>query len=65
MDSSITRDMIDKWRNYLKVAEPYGEEELRFYDGEWNPEREASSSAKTVLEKLGINPYDDDDYGIY
>lgn len=65
MDLPITREMIDKWRNYLKAAEPYKEEESRLYDGEWDPKREAASSAKMVLKELGINPYDDNDYGIY
>lgn len=65
MDIHITREMIDKWRKYLKAAEPYSEEDNHLYDGEWNPARQAATSSKMLLEYFGMNPYDDDDYGIY
>lgn len=65
MDLPITRDMIDKWKDALKKAEPYSEEEYRLYDVKWNPEREKATTAKMLLKEFGINPYDANDYGIY
>lgn len=65
MDYNIKRNDIDKWRKYLKQAEPYEDYDSLPFDGPSEPEREQATTAYRLLTYFGLDPYDDNDYGIY
>lgn len=61
-DSIVKRCHIDKWREYLKRAEPYSDDEW-IDDGKNDLYRENATIALMVLKEFGLDPYDDNDYG--
>lgn len=65
MDSVITRAKIDIMRNHIKKYKPFENSDptLNQYDGEYDIKRENSTGYMNALTALGINPYDDNDYG--
>ena len=67
MDSNIKRADIDMLRKLVKAAEPYdfNDDEYRLYDSKGDSNRTKATDALYTLQKLGIDPYDDNDYGEY
>ena len=65
MDYHISKSLVDDMRHQIKTHEPYQDDdpEWNLYDAIGDPQREKSTSAKKILEALGIDPYDDNDYG--
>ncbi len=65
MDYHISKSLVDDMRRQIKTHEPYQDDdpEWNLYDAIGDPQREKSTSAKKILEALGIDPYDDNDYG--
>lgn len=59
----VKRAEVDKWRNYLKNAEPYEDYENLPYDMDFDPKREQATSALILLKAYGLDPYNDNDYG--
>ena len=58
----LKRRHIDMWRGDLKRAEPYSDDEWKD-DAENDLYRENATIALIILQKLGLDPYDDNDYG--
>ena len=66
MDSTITRSKIDEYRAYIKQYQPYADDspEMQYLDAEIDPCRLKATTARRILEAYGIDPYDDNDYGV-
>lgn len=67
LDSNIKRADIDKLRALVKKAKPFSLDDpvLDTYDGDADIDRLKSTHALMALKELGIDPYDDNDYGEY
>lgn len=65
MDYNITRNDIDSWRLSVKQAKPYEDYDSLPFDGPSDPKREKATTAYRLLTYFGLDPYDDNDYGIY
>lgn len=65
MDYHITRDFLNKARKHIKEHVPYDKDDpiWDIYDGGRDFERCRSTWLIQVLEELGFDPYDDNDYG--
>ena len=65
MDYHISKSLVDDMCRQIKAYKPYRDDdpELKLYDAVVDPQRDKSTSAKKILEALGIAPYDDNDYG--
>ena len=65
MDYHISKSLVDDMRRQIKAHKPYSDDdpEMKLYDAVVDPQRDKSTSAKKILEALGIDPYDDNDYG--
>lgn len=65
MGLHITKEFLDKARTHIKKHPPYAEDDPLWgiYDGGKDPERCKSSLLVKMLEKIGVDPYDDNDYG--
>ena len=65
MDSHITKEFLNKARDHIKKYEPYPEDDPIFdrYDGNKDFDRCKSTMLIQVLTELGLDPYDETDYG--
>ncbi len=65
MDSNITRADIDKYRSIINDNKPYDENDpvLSTFDAKIDKDRMQATTARRLLESLGIDPNNPNDYG--
>lgn len=65
MDLNITKSDVDGLRNIIKNNKPYDEDDpaLSMFDGEYDANRMQATTAKRILQHLGLSLTDMNDYG--